>query len=79
MFKDIDDLLDAAIDEIGVALVDERREQDEVTVREYAERKGITVGQARRKLDSGAKTGKLAKRFVTVIDHRTAVYRAIKE
>ena len=67
-----------AVEEIDAALVEPQREEGEVTVREYAEKKGMTVSGARRKLDRGTEKGHLRKRIIKQGRVFVAVYKVIE-
>ena len=75
---DIDDLIAASADEIKLALQDNPREPGWITIKEYADREGISEEQARRDLNKGVAKGKLEKDIRKVDRRSKAVYRIKK-
>ena len=72
------DGLDAVIAEIEDALNDPPRDDDEITIGEYAEAKGLSYSQARRYLEKGIKSGRLTKRQLKIGRIYKVVYRVVK-
>lgn len=67
--------LDVVLDEIWDAVALDDRKPGEVTVREFAERFGLSLGQARGRLERALGRGKVEKRKCAIGDKWVCVYR----